>query len=93
MRVIKGESIWIDFINEDGLIPDTMTGKAKIVALNGEVKHEIDMSKNGDVFEMRIPDSITSKLTDAKYRLQAWVYDDDGYSDCLESQEIEIAKI
>lgn len=92
MRIKRGESIWIDYENEEGLIPDTMTGRWKVVKANGDTLDEQPMNRNDSIFELRVPKSVTIKLAKEQYTLEAWVEDSDGYSDCIESQPLEIEK-
>jgi len=84
------ESIFIDFIYDNGSIPDGYTA-TYIISDSYDIKKTGDLTLNIDKFELRIKKGELENLRKARYRLEVIVTNEDlGYSDYIYSETLII---
>ncbi len=93
MRLIRGNSLWVDYENLDGAIPETMTGFWEIKDNGDALVATGAMVVNLSNFEMRIAGSVIEALAYGNYILQVWVEEADGYKEAIEAFELNIVQL
>jgi len=83
MTKTKDESIFIDFIYEEGNIPDGYTAYYTI-SLNNFTKKQGDLILDNNTFKLRIKKGELKSLLSNRYKLNVIIVNDGlGYADCI----------
>ncbi len=92
MQITQGESIFLDFVYQDGQIPDGYSASC-IVMKNKSVVYEksLDVNEDADAFLLRITSDDTLNFDEGEYSIYVSVQNSSmGYKEYIMHEKLKI---